>query len=916
MRILRIRFKNLNALRGEWEIDLTHPEFSGLFAITGPTGAGKTTLLDAICLALYGRTPRLAKLSKNSNELMSRQTGECFAEVTFATMTGNYTCHWSQHRARKSAQGELQVPKHELSNADTGRLLESSLKGTAEQIITLTGMDFDRFTRSMLLAQGAFSAFLHASADERAPILEQITGSDIYSSISIKVHEYQRGIQEQRNQLISEMAGINLLTSEQEAEYQQAVATGQAQIAQLTQTCKTTEMTIQWLDQLDQLRQDLSDLALEEQQLFQAVADFAPQRQQLQWAQKADTLSAEYARLTSLRDQQTQNQHRLPQLQIQLKQQTDNIAQLMPALTQAEEHTRDAKSAMLKDQPARQQARLLDQEITRITKDHTHLQQQIAQTQTTLTKAEQKLAKQVKQHQEQQDNLLQQKQQKEQHLQHLLAGRLLREYRQEKEGLLRELALLQRIAELSEQRHNLSDGQACPLCGATHHPFAEGNVPTPNATEARIQQLSELIVQVEQTQEALQHIDEQHKQLTTQGFSLQQQAQQISQQKNKVTQQQSDLTLLTQQLADMRQQRIQCYGEQAPDAREHALQTAVNSAEQAEKVLRQRYQTQQQAWHNTQTQINSLTQTLAQVGAQLTPLEADFLMQIKQIGFDQEADFLSACLSKTQITELNQRTNDLDTRQTMLKTKRQERESRLQSEESRQLTQVTRETLTASLHHDQQQLMQQQETLASLKHQLTENAIAAQRLHNKQQALNTVEKDYQSWSNLHALIGSADGKKYRNFAQGLTFNLLVHHANQQLQTMSDRYLLIRDAQQLLELNVIDSYQAGEIRSTKNLSGGESFIISLALALGLSQMASHKVRVDSLFLDEGFGTLDEEALETALDTLANLQQDGKLIGIISHVSALKERITAQIKVTRQTGGKSTLSGIGCRKINAD
>ena len=166
---------------------------------------------------------------------------------------------------------------------------------------------------------------------------------------------------------------------------------------------------------------------------------------------------------------------------------------------------------------------------------------------------------------------------------------------------------------------------------------------------------------------------------------------------------------------------------------------------------------------------------------------------------------------------------------------------------------------------------------------------------------------------MHQLSGSADGKKFRNFAQGLTFEMMTAHANRQLRKMTDRYLLIRDASEPLELNVIDNYQAGEIRSTKNLSGGESFIVSLALALGLSQMASRNVRVDSLFLDEGFGSLDEDALETALETLAGLQQTGKLIGIISHVPALKERIGAQIQVTPKTGGRSVISGPGVKNV---
>ena len=159
------------------------------------------------------------------------------------------------------------------------------------------------------------------------------------------------------------------------------------------------------------------------------------------------------------------------------------------------------------------------------------------------------------------------------------------------------------------------------------------------------------------------------------------------------------------------------------------------------------------------------------------------------------------------------------------------------------------------------------------------------------------------------LIGSADGKKFRNFAQGLTFELMVAQANHHLKKMNNRYILIRDTNQPLNLNVIDTYQAGEIRSTKNLSGGESFLISLALALGLSRMSSNTIRVDSLFLDEGFGSLDEEALESALDTLADLQEENKLIGVISHVAALKERIPLQIEISRKTGGKSSMKGPG-------
>lgn len=156
MRILNVRFKNLNSLNGEWMIDFTRPEYTsnGIFAITGPTGAGKTTILDAICLALYGETPRLPWITQNGNEIMSRHTGDCLAEVTFESSRGRYRCTWSQHRARKRADGKLQNPHHEISRAESGDVLESNLKRVAGEIEAATGMNFERFTRSMLLAQG------------------------------------------------------------------------------------------------------------------------------------------------------------------------------------------------------------------------------------------------------------------------------------------------------------------------------------------------------------------------------------------------------------------------------------------------------------------------------------------------------------------------------------------------------------------------------------------------------------------------------------------------------------------------------------------------------------------------------------------------------------------------------------------
>ena len=144
MRITHLRFANLNALVGEWRIDFNDPAFldDGIFAITGPTGAGKTTILDAICLALYGSTPRLGRITASQNEIMSRRQGECFAEVKFDTAKGSYLCHWGQHRSRHQANGALQPAKHELADAITGKVMATKLKDVEKQVQDLTGMDF------------------------------------------------------------------------------------------------------------------------------------------------------------------------------------------------------------------------------------------------------------------------------------------------------------------------------------------------------------------------------------------------------------------------------------------------------------------------------------------------------------------------------------------------------------------------------------------------------------------------------------------------------------------------------------------------------------------------------------------------------------------------------------------------------
>jgi exonuclease SbcC len=161
------------------------------------------------------------------------------------------------------------------------------------------------------------------------------------------------------------------------------------------------------------------------------------------------------------------------------------------------------------------------------------------------------------------------------------------------------------------------------------------------------------------------------------------------------------------------------------------------------------------------------------------------------------------------------------------------------------------------------------------------------------------------WQQLRELIGSHDGAKFRKYAQSISLDILTRHANRHLTRLSDRYRICRDNNEALNLLIEDLDQAGVRRPMASLSGGESFLVSLALALGLSDLAGRTVRIDSLFVDEGFGTLDPETLETAIAALETLRQDHKTVGVISHVGLLKERIGTQIVVEKLAGGISQI-----------
>lgn len=983
MKILAIRGRNLASLEGDFEIDFTvEPLLSaGIFAISGPTGAGKSTLLDTMCLALFARTPRTDQAKENnvklqdvSNEqlsqsdprfLLRRGTSSGFAEVDFMALNGHrYRTRWSVARARDKENGRLQNPRLALYNLDKEEEEQGTRSDLQARIIDLIGLTFEQFTRSVLLAQNDFSTFLKAEQGEKASLLEKLTGTELYSAISRQIFERNARAKEAFDLIQTRIQGIELLTDEEENDLRTRLA-GTEKELQRVEKAKAEQQALQEavrsIEQQITIRQrqqkeaadklvhatELLTVArheyekgVEEQQ--QSEARFKSLQQEILQARKLDIQLDTAIRDLSHSEQQLKNvmlrkeeaEKKYQAAVLRRRQGAEEIARLTAWRERYKKKERIAEqlSALLLHLDAASATRsgmeaavrsieTLRQEMAALNKQLSDLQQTSANKQQALKRAEADYR-----------NL-------EEELKAVDAPALdkqIEKLRQEREQLLIEQARLEASGNIKDLRGRLQDGQPCPVCGSTHHPFANQVPVAPvSALTLQLQDLSNkketYVAHTRHLTRLQQQLLQLHKELADSEAACKEMAgkQQLAasrqEREEAIVKEQS--TLLTQSLsaADL------LFGNS--EWQKAWLQNPETFRKTLTDFARQ--------WHENTEKLHQLERQESAQKAECESL-ASFLPSLEkqaeesgQLHEKNRAAFSSLQAERKKL--LNGRSADSVEQEYIRRMEelkeRLKKLSATQTEQSgiadqtrgiadqiaKDLTEASADLLRRKAALDKwtadyldssggeplevilSRFTQEKTELAFRLRTQTENKAKVSGL---QEELNVRRSESERWAKLNELAGSADGAKFRRIAQGYTLDILLNYANVQLRELTRRYRLER-VPETLALQVIDRDMCDEVRTVHSLSGGESFLVSLALALGLSSLSSNRMRVESLFIDEGFGSLDAETLRVAMDALESLRTQGRKIGVISHVQEMTERIPVRICVNRAGNGRSFL-----------
>lgn len=920
---------------------------SEVFLITGKTGSGKSTILDAICLALFADTPRLdgTKMQgdtkdgdvdvtiKDPRQLMRRNTGEAFVSLTFTGSNGiHYETKWSVARARNKVTGNIQKKAWQLTNLDSDFSYTKDKEISAE-IQEAIGLDFGQFCRTTLLAQGEFTRFLNSKDDEKAAILEKITGVDIYSKIGKKVFEVTGQKKTEWEQALQKIEGMRTLTDEEIASKREEVAGYDAQLTQAKKAGEEDKAKLQWVKTNADLEKAVAT-ATQEHQKAQSVVegDDFKQKETLvhQWNATIEARNWMGA-MKAAEGAIANGKKQIETCDNTINNEKKTLSEtLQPALEKAQKEVNDAQVAYEKQEVElkTQDAELAELHLPELRKERDNakeLQRNITTTYDRIDSYTTEKGRRANTSASLETSLaeIEKKQKASAAMEpQIHDAKVIMDDR--KATLDKQSDTIDKFAQTLRQK--LHVGDICPVCRQeikTELPHEEelaklvgGLREAYTKAESDYQELVNKKNKLDAEIKAAQGSYKTAKEAFDKDDSVKMAKQKVidsckacgfetidESTPEKLaalkTATEAKLKELEAKIAEgakkediIKAQRVAL---DKSNKNLEQLKKAAQKAEQAINDCKGRIAVAEEVKKNTeQVQLKQAEDTFNANDQQLktfldthpdldlerlTALNAHSSQNINEIQSSLVADKNNVLSKKTLKEEANRKLEEH--RQVKLELK--EEDSIELMEERIKDNEKTLSNISEKKGAINQELKADEENKKQIGHLQTEA--------NKKQA------DYQKWSRMNQLIGDSTGNKFRKIAQSYVLNSLIHSANHYMRTLTDRYTL-KVVPGTFVISLEDAYQGYVSRAASTISGGESFLVSLSLALALSDIGQ-QLAVDTLFIDEGFGTLSGEPLQNAINTLRSLHtKSGRHVGIISHVEELQGKIPVQIQVIQE------------------
>ena len=895
MKPLNLKLSAFGPYKNEIDINFKKLGNSGIFLITGDTGAGKTTIFDAISFALFGEVSGSNRQVSSIRSDFANEDTETFAELEFIHKNKIYKIRRipGYERSKKRGEGLTKInPDAYLEVDDT---IISGTKNVDSKIEEILGINAKQFKQIAMLAQGEFLKILFAESKDRTEIFRRIFDTSIYNQISKKLMDKTKTAKAELEQLKDFFAinASNIIWNAKSTGNIESISTKDVNEVLIEEVLEKLQKEIEInKTEYKKYNEDIKKIEKEIEKLTEEIRIKQEKNNQIDLYNKLEIQKSELLKKED---------------EIQIKEETlkknqDIISKILPVekrvkeineeITEKQNSIQTLKDKIEKEEEKEKQSKTITESLNKM--------KSMLQNYNELTLNKSEVEKNI----QDLDEIITEIENKNKAVE--VSKKLEEEWKQISKDLLeKEIAFYREQAGILAE--NLKENEPCPVCGSTSHPclakksesvLTKEQLDNLKIIEEKssksytnaINKVIEIKTKIETLKRRL-NVDIIDDEIVSYKKTIKEKYTKIVNEINTIYEK---INNIYKQLTD-KELEIEKF-------EYDTFKNKINSELQGEKeeLLKDRTQLEE-----NQKQIDILYQRQKQ-------WQKEYQKSLRQLGFEDEETYKNLVLNEKQINNIKKEIEQYQKDLTINNTKIEEIKKKVKDFIKIDLTEINNE-----LTEKQEKLKQSRNLLMEQNTNLTNNEKILKDLNKNCVNLKLKIKEFTLLEDLSRTAnGTIYGKRrieFEQFVQASYFELIILEANKRLAKMTDnRFVLVRKENSDkvsdkigLELEVIDNY-SGKKRDVKSLSGGESFKAALSLALGLSdviQSYSGGIVVDTMFIDEGFGSLDDESREQAINTLSQLTDNNKLIGIISHVTELKESIDKKIIITKSQEGSN-------------